>query len=254
MEKVVLTFLGSGSAFTVGYRNFHSNMLLTKNNSTLLIDCGSDVRFSLNEQGLSYNDIDDIYISHLHADHVGGLEWLGFNRKFNSTKPKPILHISDLLAKKLWDNVLSGGMTSLGDHEATIEDFFDIKLITQKHQNFIWQDIEFKLIRTVHYYCNQQLVPTFGLFFCCNQQKIFITADTQFVPNELGEYFSAATIIFHDCNLKNNPVHANYNDLKNLEPNIKSKMWLYHFDDHTLPDAKQDGFLGFVTKGQRFYF
>ena len=27
--------------------------------------------------GLGYADIDAVYISHLHADHVGGLEWLG---------------------------------------------------------------------------------------------------------------------------------------------------------------------------------
>ncbi|MGL5193292.1 MAG: MBL fold metallo-hydrolase, partial [Chroococcales cyanobacterium] len=68
-----LTFLGSGSAFTVGANNYHSNVLLESDRGTkLLIDCGSDIRFSLHEAGYSHLDITDIYISHLHSDHAGG--------------------------------------------------------------------------------------------------------------------------------------------------------------------------------------
>ena len=67
-----LIFLGSGSAFTVQDNNYHSNMLLVApNDKKLLIDCGADVRFSLNEIGLTYKDINDVYISHLHSDHAG---------------------------------------------------------------------------------------------------------------------------------------------------------------------------------------
>ena len=62
-----LIFLGSGSAFTVGANNFQSNILLvTEQNHKLLIDCGTDIRLSLYAAGLSYLDITDIYISHLH--------------------------------------------------------------------------------------------------------------------------------------------------------------------------------------------
>ncbi len=38
-----LTFIGTGSAFTVGGDNFHSNMILESNtHEKMLIDCGSD--------------------------------------------------------------------------------------------------------------------------------------------------------------------------------------------------------------------
>ena len=47
-----LTFLGSGSAFTLGDANYQSNILLQKNFDTMLIDAGGDLRFSLNEQGM----------------------------------------------------------------------------------------------------------------------------------------------------------------------------------------------------------
>ena len=72
----------------------------------MLIDCGSDIKHSLFEQGLSHTDIDAVYISHLHADHVGGLEWLGFSKLFNDKK-KPKLYISPKLQTELWNNVLS---------------------------------------------------------------------------------------------------------------------------------------------------
>ena len=90
-----LIFLGSGSAFTMD--NYQSNMILETETTEveslslshkgvdvdvdlattrkrLLIDCGSDIRWSLAEQGLSYKDIQNIYISHLHPDHFSGLE------------------------------------------------------------------------------------------------------------------------------------------------------------------------------------
>ena len=64
-----LLFLGSGSAFTVGDNNFQSNILLIHdNNQKLLLDCGSDIRFSLYQAGFSYLDITDIYILIEHFD------------------------------------------------------------------------------------------------------------------------------------------------------------------------------------------
>jgi ribonuclease BN (tRNA processing enzyme) len=88
-----ITFIGSGSAFTTN--NYHSNILITSNNKNLLIDCGSDARFALKEAGYSFNDIDGIFVSHLHADHIGGLEWLGLTNKFVSPehrRPQIISH------------------------------------------------------------------------------------------------------------------------------------------------------------------
>ncbi len=67
-----LIFLGTGSAFTL--ENYQSNMLVESPEGLLLIDCGGDARHSLARQGWTALDITDIYISHLHADHIGGLE------------------------------------------------------------------------------------------------------------------------------------------------------------------------------------
>ena len=88
-----LIFLGTGSAFTIG--NYQSNMLLEDDNGKrLLIDCGSDIRFSLDAVGIRLGEITDVYISHIHADHMGGLEGLAFFTFFNPACEKPNLYIS----------------------------------------------------------------------------------------------------------------------------------------------------------------
>ncbi len=249
-----LIFLGTGSAFGADDKNYHSNMLLTNsNNQHLLLDCGSDARMSLHAQQLSYADIDAIFISHFHADHVGGLEWLGFSSKLDENCKKPTLFIKDNMFDRLWNNVLSGGMSSFEDKETSLKTFFEPTIIDDNNQ-FTWQTQKFETVQTVHVMDNQDLVPSYGLFFATNKQKIFISFDTQFVPNRYEKFYQAADIIFHDCETKSNPsgVHSHFTQLITLPESIRNKMWLYHYDPGELPDAKAHGFQGFVECGQVF--
>jgi ribonuclease BN (tRNA processing enzyme) len=249
-----LTFLGSGSAFTVGENNYHSNILLEANGEKLLIDCGSDCRFSLFENNLTHRDINHVFISHLHADHEGGLEWLAFTRKFDHDCEKPNLYICDTLAADLWDHVLSGGLSSVEGH-VDLNSYFNVCLL-HENKTFFWNGIDIKLIPTLHCMCGSKVMPTYGLFFSLNGSVIWITGDTKFIPDLQMEYYKKADIIFHDCetNEERTNVHSHYEDLLTLPKEIKKKIWLYHFNPGSLPDAIQGGFQGFVQKGQVFYF
>lgn len=249
-----LTFLGTGSAFTVGEGNYHSNMLLESDKKKrLLIDCGSDARFSLYEQGFSYKDIHDVYVSHLHADHVGGLEWLAFTTRFDPSAHRVCLHISKKLVNTLWKNVLSGGLSSLQGINPTLNTYFDVDAV-ESNGRFLWQGIEFQLVQTVHTMSGYTMNPSFGLFFQSGQNAVFITTDAQFVISGLLAFYQKATIIFQDCETspRKTGAHAHYSELVTLPADIKKKMWLYHYHPGKLPDAKADGFLGFVKKGQTF--
>lgn len=254
-----LLFLGSGSAFTIGTNNFHSNMLLiNEKNAKLMIDCGSDARFSLYKQGFDYKDITDVYISHLHADHAGGLEWLAFTRKFNgdlSSLPKPNLYISAQLVDDLWNNTLSGGLSSIQAEVSTLDTFFNVHPI-KSNDCFEWSGVEFRLVQTVHIVNAFSFMESYGLMFSVNGIKVFITTDTQFAPNQLIDFYKMSDIIFHDCETVANMsgVHANYKELVLLPAEIKAKMWLYHYNPGPLPDARADGFRGFVEPGQVFDF
>jgi ribonuclease BN (tRNA processing enzyme) len=251
-----LIFLGSGSAFTVGHKNYQSNMLLVdEQDNKLLIDCGSDIRFSLHEEGFSYTDITDIYISHLHSDHAGGLEYIGLGSKFNRNCQKPNLYLSKDIASSIWHNTLSGGMQSVEGQINELDDFFTIYKI-DKNGYFTWQDIKFYLIPVTHIHNGFYIMPTYGLFFKINGIKIWLTADTQLCLKDMEPYYEKADLIFHDCETTPypTPVHSHYQQLLTLPEHFKNKIWLYGYQGDYLPDAKKDGFFGFVQRGQVFEF
>lgn len=250
-----LTFLGTGSAFTIE-GNYHSNMILeTHNHKKLLIDCGSDARHSLHELGLTYRDIDSVYISHLHADHVGGLEWLAFTTKFDPEAHKPHLYISEKLVDDLWNKTLAGGLSSLQTEMATLATYFDVHAV-KEHDAFVWEKLKIKLIQTLHVMSDFAILPSYGIEFTVNNITVFITTDTQYGPYQINDFYNTADIIFQDCEIGEHKshVHAHYDELVKLPANIKNKMWLYHYNGGELPDAVKDGFRGFVKKGQCFDF
>ena len=248
-----LTFLGSGSAFTMNNRQ--SNMLLKDNEDKLLIDCGTDARHSIQQVGYTHRDITDVYISHLHADHVGGLEWLAFCTYFDPTCNRPNLYINRYLKTDLWNKVLSGGLASIQGNLSDLDTYFNV-ISCYKNGTFNWNSTKIQTVQTIHVMDGFSLVPSFGLMFPSGDTKIFITADTQFCPEQIRDFYEMADIIFQDCETSPflSRVHAHYSQLKTLDEKIKNKMWLYHYQDGELPPAEDDGFLGFVKKGQTFYF
>lgn len=247
-----IQFIGVGSAFTL--TNYQSNLLVRSDRGKrLLLDCGSDARFALQDLGLTHRDIDSLYISHLHADHVGGLEWLGFATKFDPRCRRPHMYISRYLRNELWNNVLSGGMLSLQKEVADLDTYFDVHSIP-KNGKFTWEDVDFQLIQTVHIMDGFSIVPSFGLMFTVNDITTFFTTDTQFAPEQLKDFYAMADVIFQDCETApfESGVHAHYAKLRTLPDAVRHKMWLYHYQDGDLPDCRADGFRGFVRKGQVF--
>lgn len=251
-----LMFLGSGSAFCITPDNYQSNMLLTsKTGKRLLIDCGTDIRFSLAAEGLTYRDVDDVYVSHLHADHVGGLEFMGFATRFDPQCKQPGLYISESITDDLWEKCLSGGMTVIEDNlcACSLSDYFSVNSVS--HEGFFnWEGVEFKLVATEHITGRKKNMTSYGLYFTVGGKTIFLTTDTKFSPQRLGPYLEDADLIFHDCEISSEAsgVHASFEELLTLPKAIRKKIWLYHYDDGALPDPAQGGFRGFVKRGQVF--
>lgn len=249
-----LTFLGSGSAFTTD-GNWHSNVLVEIGGKRLLIDCGSDARHSAKELGLTALDIDAVFVSHLHADHVGGLEWLGFSTYFAAKKPAPDLFVSTELADPLWDNCLRGGMSSLQGQLADMGSFFRLHRVP-RGGNFLWQGVRFQLVQAIHVFNGHALAHAYGLLFPAGSKTVYFSGDQQFSPGQNMPFYRKADVIFHDTEITPSPsgVHPHYEQLRTLPDDVRSRMWLYHVNPGPRPDARADGFAGFVDKGQVFDF
>jgi ribonuclease BN (tRNA processing enzyme) len=249
-----ICFIGTGAAFTT-QSNYQSNMFLEIGDRKLLIDCGSDCRHGLHELGMGSKDIDSVFISHLHADHIGGLEWLAFTSYFDSNRQKKInLFLRQSLVDPLWRS-LSSGLQSLDEKEADLSTYFNVRII-KDDGDFVWEGLTIHTFHTVHQISNGKLMPSYGLFFKANNKNVLISCDSRFPTSEqpLYKFYPKADLIFHDCEICNpkTTLHAHYDELKTLDPSIKAKMWLYHYQSSKLPDPKREGFLGFVQKGQSF--
>jgi ribonuclease BN (tRNA processing enzyme) len=271
-----MTFLGSGSAACCSRYNWHSNILINHNGKNLLIDCGSDARHALADQDLTWSDIDAIYISHLHADHIGSLEIAAFSTYFDPNCAKPKLICQHQVMHDLWHKALIGGLEGIdGAHfgkqhdrqlhqdEVNLSTYFETHAI-RNELFFVWQGIRFELFETVHVFDKQQGLPSFGLRWQdpdSGQQLVF-TTDTQFCTDgTLDQVYQQADVIFHDCETTpfKSGVHAHFDDLATLPKQIKAKMWLYHCQDNVWQQpllwqqkAHDAGFRGLVPRSARF--
>ena len=67
-----VTFLGTGSAMPTGDR-MQTGILLTHDDRTLLVDCGSGVLHRLAATDRGYEAVSTVLLTHLHLDHVADL-------------------------------------------------------------------------------------------------------------------------------------------------------------------------------------
>lgn len=247
-----LICLGCGGALG----QYNNTNFLIGDGSYLAVDVGQTWPRAMRESSCRVEDVDAVYVSHLHADHCGGMEFLGFYTYFKMGFPfgkhRPKLYGMWEVIYNMWEHTLKGGMESIQNQRNTLETFFDPYQIPPNGK-FEWGGTTFELIQTVHVVDDRRIVPSAGLRFVSPDtgKRVFITGDTQFCPNQIMSYYQTSDIIFQDCEMLKYPgsVHAQYHELKTLPDEIKAKMYLTH---HDTPGFlfKEDGFLGFTFEGQ----
>ncbi len=254
-----IQFIGVGSAFTTR-EYFQSNALvIAESGKKLLIDCGSQAQFALEEIGITNanvgKEIDAVYISHLHSDHIGSMEWLALVTYFNPARLRPKLFAVQTVMSDLWTKSLRGGLETLEGKIANLTDFFDCRPV-RINSSFTWENIRFTPVQTVHIVSGMMIQHSYGLLMQEGTKgpKVLFTADTQFAPYQMRKFYDSVDLIFHDCETApfKSGVHAHYDDLRTLPDKVKERIWLYHYQPNPPQDPAKDGFLGFVKKAQIF--
>jgi ribonuclease Z len=75
MDKIKITFLGTGDAIPTKKRS-HSAILLSYRNENILVDCGEGTQRQFRIANISPTKITKILITHWHGDHILGLPGL----------------------------------------------------------------------------------------------------------------------------------------------------------------------------------
>lgn len=193
---------------------------------------------------MTYKDIDAVYISHLHADHAGGIEYLGFCSFFDPNKDKIQLIGQRDVIRDGWKHTWSGGMRSYQGKVLNLDDFFDVQMLPQNGK-FYWEELEFQIVQSVHIMDGYAIVPSYGLMMTTRSnsgylgKRVYFTTDTQFNPNQIMDFYKQADIIIQDCETYpfKSGVHAHFNELCTLPDEIKKKMILVHYADNILDSA-----------------
>ncbi len=255
--RLSLLFLGTGSAFSKRY--FQTNVLIVKGDDHLLVDCGTLCPFTLEKNyGLQLSKIDNLLLTHPHADHIGGVEELALVGRYVK-KQKCNLVITDEFKQLLWDESLKGGLKVNEEGALTLDDYF-IQIKPEKIEDFPFElyevnvgSINIKLFRTRHVTCKDPSVfqISYGLVI---DDKVLFPSDTQFNLEQLnyllGKY--PVKVIFHDCDFPgySEAVHASYAQLKTLPAEIRKMMYLCHYNGSAEQyNPEQDGFRKLARPG-----
>ena len=193
-----VTILGYNSALPT-VNSHPTAQLVNVNERYLLIDCGEGTQVQLRKAKIKFGKINQIFISHLHGDHVFGL--IGFISTLHLLGRHTPLHIygpagiSDFIHNQL-RHTKSGGAYELIFHEL---DFYDSRLIFEDKKVEVYNlPLDHKI------YCNGFLIvekpklknlnldeillhPEIQTcdYLNLKQGKDFVKENGEIIPNEL---------------------------------------------------------------------
>ncbi len=205
----------------------------------LLVDIGGDARHALKSLGLSSSDIDGIYISHPHNDHIGGIEYMGLTTLFNPFytqdkkrwlgdefiaeklfleqavgpnppgSAKPDLFIHKKVLDPLKRAVGPGLDTVQGVPNVCLETYFDIHLVGKQEDGrtitHAFQDGEDNWTMTpifaMHVFSSSEEMPSYGISLQHSAgYNVLMPTDIQYmIPPQLEMHYRKADRIYMDC-------------------------------------------------------
>ena len=116
-QEMKLVILGSGTSVPHARRASPAFWLETENGS-ILLDMGSDAAHRMAQEGLQWQNLDAIWISHFHLDHIGGLASFLFSTKWapqTRERRKPLKIYGATGLRKLFDAISGAGDYELLD-------------------------------------------------------------------------------------------------------------------------------------------
>lgn len=228
--------LGVGDTFSERYHS--TSLLLMCDGFSLAIDCPDMYRGVLKDasrvsgRSIELSGVNDILITHVHGDHMNGLEGVAFYKHFVEQKKLNLITSNEVRAN-IWDERLKASMGVLWNGASFVskafDDYFDFRPLNWEGPIAIGP-FEVRSKKTKHH------VPTSALLVTAKGRTLGYSADTAFDP-ELIDFLSPADLIIHETNF--GPAHTRYDALAQLPVTLRNKMKLIHYSD--LFDTEESG-------------
>lgn len=266
---MTLRLYGAGGAFSRRYGTTCSEVKL-RDGSRWLLDCGRQAPDQLHDAGVSWHEIDGQIITHVHGDHVFGLEDFAFSRFFHTDcgvssvregGPKPALVCHGSVREELWET-MAAALRYVPDPKAptsgTLSTYFDV--IDAAHAEAPtpegWPSAErfehgaLSLTARITEHVPQK--PSTSLEIAVgdgpgDDRIAWWSGDSTVMPRMLERLAPRTTVFFHDCTFTEYPgqVHGSFAALEALPEALRRKIVLMHHEDDLEQQRDRAEALGF---------
>ena len=220
-----LRFLGVGNAQAAPVLGSASAVLEQDGAPQLLIDCGQE---TLDAYRARYGSLPQaVFITHLHMDHIGGLERLFFLAYFDpALRGRLRLYVPAALVPAMQGR-LADYPGVLAEGGANWWDAFQLVPVST---GFWHAGLRYEVFPVRHHLPDS----AFGLRL---PGSFVWTGDTRPIPERLALYAGGPELIAHDCGLHGNPSHTGLDDiLREYPAEWRASLMLYHYG--TAEDAE----------------
>lgn len=212
-----LRFLGVGNSQSVELGSA-SAVIERDGKPLLMVDCGQEALTAyLAHYGVMPGAL---FITHVHMDHVAGLERLFYGTFFDAARQDKIkLYVPAAIVPFLHGRIADyPGVVAEGG--ANWWDGFQLVPVSR---GFWHEGIWFDVFPVRHHLPD----TAFGLRL---PGSLVWTGDTRPIPEMLSLFAGAGELIAHDCALHGNPSHSGIEDLvREYPPALLARCILYHY-------------------------
>jgi ribonuclease BN (tRNA processing enzyme) len=111
-----LQFVGCGDAFGSGGR-FNTCFHLVGRDINVLIDCGASSLIGMNKFAIERNNVNVVFLTHFHGDHVGGLPFFLLEANYVAKRKNPLTIVGPPSLKSRFAGIMEVGFPGTKDLE-----------------------------------------------------------------------------------------------------------------------------------------
>ena len=217
---MLLTLLGTGCP-SVDYKRFGSGNLISTTNTNILIDCGSGVTQRINQLGVSLAQIDALFLTHLHTDHVIDFYQLIIS-SWHSYRIKPWRIYGPKGTKKFVQLIMNAWKNErdlrIQYEKRSSTQAFKIQVVEfKKYGNIKLNDLRIEYFEVDH----RPVKFAYGFNFHHNRKKVTISGDTR-PCNNLMKYAQKSDVLLHEVFVEDEIISTNPMRSKKTLHNVKA--------------------------------